>query len=427
MEFALGYGDGNIRFSIPEANFSGEVRSAPVSLPGFEGAFSSAWASPHGFPAPLDAVITKGKRLLLIVPDHTRKLPTEAILRAIWTRLSREVSSRDVTVLVATGTHRATRPDELASILGEFRRLFRVVVHDAEGKHVRLGTTSFGTPVEVNRLVCEVDYVITVGHIGMHYFAGYSGGPKMILPGVAGAETIRLNHERILDANAYACIYEDNPIHREMREAAGMAGVWACVDVVLSGDGEPLRFFIGALPEAHRAGAAFWDGIFQVRVPERADLVITSPGGYPKDINLYQAHKAIFNAARAVKDGGIILLIAECRDGIGHPVFADWGKRAWDLAGIREIMGAEGFKIGGHKAYFFARDRARGIRHLLFSSLPPDEVRALGLEPVVSVEEALSLARDAFGPNFSVLLMPHGSDTFPVVGQEVVGTTAMAL
>ena len=414
MEFALGYGDGYIRFSIPNGNFAGEIRSAPVSPPSFAAAFASAWASPHGLPAPLEEVIEKGKRLLFIVPDHTRKLPTEAILREIWRRLARKLSPRDVAVLIATGTHRATRPDELAAILGEFRNLFRVVVHDAEGKLVRMGTTSLGTPVEVNRLVCEADHIITIGHIGMHYFAGYSGGPKMILPGVAGAETIRLNHMRLVEPGAYACVYDANPIHREMREAVGMVGVLAIVDVVLSGDGTPLRFFVGDPIKAHRAGVAFWDSIFQVKVPQRADLVITSPGGYPKDINLYQAHKAIFNAARAVKDGGMILLIAECRDGIGHPVFADWARRARDLDGVMEIMKEEGFKIGGHKAYFFALDRKRGIRHLLLSSLSPEEVRPLGIEPVSSVAEALDLARETFGPNFSVLVMPHGNDTFPV-------------
>jgi len=129
----------------------------------------------------------------------------------------------------------------------------------------------------------------------------------MILPGVAGAETIRLNHEQIVNPKAYACVYEENPIHAEMREVAGMAGVDLIVDVVLSPSGV-LKVFVGDVIEAHRAGAAFWDERFHVPVPEQADLVIVSPGGHPRDINLYQAHKAIFNAARAVKNGGMILL-----------------------------------------------------------------------------------------------------------------------
>ncbi len=415
MEFALGYGDGKVTFSVPERNLIGVVEPNSFSRADFEAAFAQAWASPYGFPAPLERLVRKGERLLFTVPDHTRKVPTAEILQAVWARFSRVISPEDVTVLVATGPHRSPRPDEIQDILGEFAGLFRVEVHDAEGKLVRVGTTSSNTPVEVNPLLLEADRIISIGHIGMHYFAGYSGGPKMILPGVAGAETIRKNHEKIIDPKAYACVYEENPIHREMREAAAMAKLWAIVDVVLSGDGTPLRFFIGDPLAAHWSGARFWDRLFQVEISERADLVITSPGGYPKDINLYQAHKAIFNAARAAKDGGLILLVAECRERIGHPVFADWERRARDLKGILEIMREEGFKIGGHKALFFARDRARGIRHLLLSSLPPNEVQALGLTPVSTVEEALGLAREAWGPHFSLLLMPHGNDVFPLI------------
>lgn len=415
MELSLRYGEGSLAFSVPGKNLLGVVEPNPCRVPGFREVFSRAWRDPLGFEAPLHRLVARGDRIVFVVPDHTRKVPTREILGAVWEHLSSVVPPGNVTVVVATGTHRPSRPDELARILGDFRRLFRVVVHRAEGDLVRVRTSSLGTPIEVNPAVLEADRIITVGHIGMHYFAGYSGGPKMILPGVAGAETIRLNHERITEPRAYACVYEENPIHREMREAAEAVGVWAMVDVVLSGAGEPLGFFVGRVPEAHRAGASFWDRIFQVEVPEGADLVITSPGGYPRDINLYQAHKAIFNAARAVKDGGMILLVAECRDGIGHPVFADWARRARDVEGVLEIMEEEGFKIGGHKAYFFARDRARGIRHLLLSSLPPEEVRGLGIEPVSSVEEALGLAREAFGPGYSVLVMPHGGDTFPLV------------
>ncbi len=413
MDLSLRYGEGSVVFPVPEENILGILEPNPCPVPQFAEAFSEAWRRPIGFEAPLHELIGKGGRVVFVVPDHTRRVPTREILRAAWERLSPAVSPRDVTVVVATGTHRPSRPDELAWILGDFRRLFRVVVHDAEGDLVRVGTSSLGTPIEVNPVVLEADHIITIGHIGMHYFAGYSGGPKMILPGVAGAETTRRNHERITDPKAYACVYEENPIHREMREAAELVGVRAMVDAVISGDGRPVKFFVGKVSEAHRAGASFWDRIFQVEVPERADLVITSPGGYPRDIDLYQAHKAVFNAARATRDGGLILLVAECRDGIGHPVFADWGKRAHDLRGILEIMRAEGFRIGGHKAYFFALDRERGIRHLLLSSLPPEEARALGIEPVSSVEEALGLARAAFGASFSVLIMPHGNDTFP--------------
>ena len=343
-----------------------------------------------------------------------RAVPVQELLSLLWQRLQKAVSPEDVTVVVATGTHRAPREEELERILGDFRRLFRVEVHDASSCR-ELGRTQRGTPVAVNPTVLSADRVVTIGHIGMHYFAGYSGGPKMILPGVCGAETIRLNHEQIVAPKAYACVYEENPIHAEMREVARMVGVDLSVDVVL-GPGGVLGVFIGDVLEAHRAGARFWDRYFHVPIPEQADLVIVSPGGHPRDINLYQAHKAIFNAARATKDGGLVLLLAACPDGSGHPVFDDWARRSRTLEDVVAIMRAEGFKIGGHKVYFLGKDRARGIRHLLLSEMTREEARALWMNPVGSIKEALTLAKEEFGPGFSVTVMPHGGDTFPVLG-----------
>lgn len=412
------YGTERVEIAVPKRNLMA-ILQPNINIPNltFEEVFEQAWVSPYGFPAPLEQLITRRDRILFIVPDHTRRVPVAQILEAVWAHLSRKVSPANVTVLIATGAHRPPRPDEIARILGTFADYFQVEVHNAEGPQLSIGVTSFGTMVEVNPILAEADRIISIGHIGMHYFAGYSGGPKMILPGVASLDTIQQNHKKIFDPQAYACVYEQNPIHREMREAANMVGLWAIVDAVLSGDSTPLGFFVGDPFEAHRAGTHRWNELFQARISEQADVVVTCPGGYPKDIDLYQAHKAVFNASLATKDGGIILLVAECRDGIGHPVFADWARRAWDLNGIREIMAKEGFKIGGHKAYFFARDRARGIKYFLLSSLPEETVRAIGIEPVTRVEEVFNRAREWFGPNFSVLIMPYGADTFPVLVQ----------
>lgn len=417
-EFQLAYGQGKIAFQVPDGNLLSvvEPKSAPV-VPLRE-AFAAAWESPIGIESP-DAIFRPGERVAILVTDHTRAVPVRELLALLWERLNGVLRTQDMTVVVATGTHRAPREEELDRILGEFRRLFQVEVHD-DGRCEEIGTTSRGTPVAVNPTVLAADRVVTVGHIGMHLFAGYSGGPKMILPGVCGAETIRLNHEQIVDPNAYACVYEGNPIHAEMREVARMVGVDLAVDVVLGPRG-PLGVFIGDVIEAHRAGARFWDRYFHVLIPGQANLVIVSPGGHPRDINLYQAHKAIAGAARATADGGLILLLAACPDGSGHLVFDDWAPRSRTLEDVVEIMRAEGFKIGGHKVYFLGKDRARGIRHLLLSELPPEEARALWMTPVGSVEEALVLAREEFGPRFSVTVMPHGADTFPVLANRVQG------
>lgn len=410
-EFQLAYGQGTIGFSVPDRNLLCVVEPKPAPVVPLERAFAAAWESPIGIESP-DALFRKGDKLAIVVPDHTRAVPVRELLALLWQRLEGKVKPEDVAVVVATGTHRATREEELERILGDFRNLFRVEVHD-DGRCRKIGRTRRDIPVAVNPTVLAADKVITVGNIGMHFFAGYSGGPKMILPGVCGAETIRLNHEQIVDPNAYACIWEENPIHAEMREVARMVGVDLMIDVVLGPQGV-LGVFIGDVIEAHRAGARFWDRYFHVPIPGQADLVIVSPGGHPRDINLYQAHKAIFNAARAAKDGGMVLLLAACPDGSGHPVFDDWARRSDTLEDVVEIMRREGFKIGGHKVYFLGKDRARGIRHLLISEMPEEEARALWMNPVGTVDEALALAREEFGPNFSVTVMPHGADTFPV-------------
>jgi nickel-dependent lactate racemase len=410
--FELAYGQGRISFEVPDGNLLSVVEPKPADPVPLEQAFAEAWGHPAGMES-ADAVVRRGERVAIVVPDHTRAVPIRDLLTLLWGRLKGKVRSEDVTIVVATGTHRPSREEELARMLGDFRKLFRVEVHDAE-RCVEIGRTRRGIPVGVNPTVMEADRVITIGHIGMHFFAGYSGGPKMILPGVAGAETIRLNHEQIVDPKAYACVCDENPIHAEMREVARMVGVDLIVDVVLSPRGV-LKVLVGDVIEAHRAGAAFWDERFHVPIPEQADLVIVSPGGHPRDINLYQAHKAIFNAARAVKDGGMIVLLAACPDGSGHPVFDDWARRSEGLGDVLRIIREEGFKIGGHKVYFLGKDRLRGIEHFLISEMPAEEARALWMTPAKCVEEVLAIARERYGPNYSVTVMPHGADTFPVL------------
>jgi len=409
--FEFDYGQEKLSFHVPDDNLLSVLEPKPAPAVPLERAFAEGWEGAIGSESP-EGLFRRGQRVAVVVPDHTRAVPTRKLLSLLWERLKGRVRAEDVTVVVATGTHRPPQEEELSHMLGEFRSLFKVEIHDQE-RCEEIGCSRRGIPVAVNPTVLSADRVITIGHIGMHYFAGYSGGPKMILPGVCGAETIRLNHEQIVDPKAYACIYEDNPIHAEMREVAKMVGVDLMVDVIQGPQGV-LKVVVGDVIEAHRAGARFWDRYFQVQVPKQADLVIVSPGGHPRDINLYQAHKAIFNAARAVRDGGMILLIAACPDGSGNHVFEDWARRSRSLSDVLEIMKQEGFKIGGHKVYFLGKDRERGIEHFLISEMPDQEAQALWMKPVRGVDEVLARARARYGAGFSVTVMPHGADTFPV-------------
>ncbi len=408
----LPYGKGAVELSIPDRNLLGIVEGKEAERIEFEQAFRDAWESPIGLDDPA-AFFHPGESVVFVVTDHTRSTPTRKVFPLVWERIRTQVRPEDVTLLVATGTHRSPTEEELEGMLGEIRHEFCVRIHDCDHDLVEVGKSSRGTPILLNRLVAEADRVVTIGHIGMHYFAGYSGGPKNILPGVAGREMIETNHSQFTDPRCEGCIYVGNPISEEMSEVARLIGVDFIVDVVLDVQGRVAKVVVGDVEEAHAVGRAFWDTLFQVKVSEQADLVIVSAGGHPKDIDLYQAHKAIYNAARAVKDGGMIFLLAACPDGIGHEVFTDWMMRCDKPDDVFGIFAKEGFKIGGHKALYLAKDLRRAEIYLL-SEMKSDLVRRLFLEPVADQNDVLAAARERFGERFRTLVMPHGGDTFPV-------------
>ncbi len=412
MRMQLPYDNGTMDIEVPNENLIGVLEGKEVAIPDFTAEFARAWENPIGIDNP-EGFFHPGESVVFIVTDHTRPTPTRALLPLIWERISPRVRREDVTIIVATGTHRDPTTAELDQILGGLRREFHVLIHDCDHDLIEVGKSARGTPILINRTVVEADHVVTIGHIGMHYYAGYSGGRKNILPGVAGRETTERNHAQLLDPNCEGCIYHGNPISEEMSAAARLVGVDFIVDVVLGPDGRVAKVVVGDVEAAHAVGRAFWDGIFKVSLPGKADLVIASAGGHPKDIDLYQAYKGLYNAARAVKDGGMILLIAACPDGIGHPVFEDWINRCDHPSDVFEIFNREGFKLGGHKAIYLANDLARAEIYLL-SALDDSLTRRFFLVPIHDPREILTRARDRFGPKFQTLVLPHAGDTFPV-------------
>jgi len=355
----------------------------------------------------------RGETLVVVVTDHTRKMPTRLVFPLVWERLKDRINREDVTLIVATGTHRASTDDELERMLGDLRRAFRVVIHQCDKDTVEVGQSRRGTPILINRLVAEADHVVTLGHVGMHYYAGYSGGRKNILPGVAGRATIEANHAQLSHPQSTACVYDGNPISEEMVEAAKLVGVDFLVDVVLNSKGEVAKVVLGEPEAAHAAARAFWDEHCIVPVREKADLVIASAGGHPKDIDLYQAYKAQYTAARAVRDGGMVYLLAACPDGIGHRVFQDWIERCARPADVICILENEGFKLGGHKAVYHAQDLAR-MDVYLQSELPIDAVCRFFYRAVTAPAAVQQEAVRRFGPNYRVVVMPHAGETFPV-------------
>ena len=412
MKLTLPYGTGSMGFSLPRGCDITVLEGVKIpSLPLAE-EFRRAWEDPIGLPDP-EGIFNPGEKTVFVVTDHTRPTPTGEILSLIWERLEGRMTPDGATILVATGIHRPPRDDELDSILGDLRNRFQVVVHDCDRDLVEVGRSSRGTPILLNRLVVEADHVVSIGHIGMHYYAGYSGGRKNILPGVAGRSTIEANHAEMLSPGSEACVYSGNPVSEEMVEAARMVNLEFIVDVIFASDGGVAKIVIGEAEAAHAEGRAFWDEHFQVPLEERGDLVIASAGGHPKDIDLYQAYKGVYNAMRAVRDGGMVLLVAACPDGIGNEVFTSWIMRSASPADVIAIFKEEGFKLGGHEAVHLARDLNRASIYL-YSEMDDRLVERFFLTPIKDLQDVVRIGRERFGDRFRTVVIPHAGDTFPL-------------
>jgi len=412
VRFHLALGRAVVPIDVPDENLIGTLDARPMERVDLPRAFAEAWGHPFGMRDPL-AGFRRGESIVVVVTDHTRKTPTRLLFPLVWEQMQRCVAREDVTLLVATGTHRPSTDAELDRMLGDLRREFRVAMHDCDQDTVEVGRSSRGTPIWVNRRVAEADHVVTLGHVGMHYYAGYSGGRKNILPGVAGRATIEANHAQLSAPQCEACVYDGNPISEEMVEAAKLVGVNFLVDVVLNARGEVAKIVVGEPESAHAEARRFWDEHAIVPVSEKADLVIASAGGHPKDIDLYQAYKAQYTAARAARDGGMIYLLAACPDGIGHKVFQDWIERSAAPSDVLSILATEGFRLGGHKAVYHAQDLAR-VRVFLQSDLAPETARRFFYIPVADPSDVLAEARRRYGPSYRVLVMPHAGEAFPV-------------
>ena len=272
------------------------------------------------------AQLAKGKKkVVLIASDHTRPVPSRIIVPGMLQEIRRGNPEAQITILIATGCHRTTTREELLAKFGkEICDRESIVIHDCDDEDmlVELGTLPSGGKCVVNRLAVEADLLVAEGFIEPHFFAGFSGGRKSVLPGIAGRKTVLANHcaEFIADKNARTGVLENNPIHRDMLWAAEKAGLAFIVNVVLNGEKEAIFATAGHPVHAHRKGTDFLASLCQVKA-EESDVVISTNGGYPLDQNLYQAVKGMTAAESAVKQGGVIIMLAKSDDGIGGEHF----------------------------------------------------------------------------------------------------------
>lgn len=414
-QVSLPYGTGEVRLKLPLGR---ATLLMPNELPGVgdeEAEIRRAMREPIGtFPL---AVLAEGRRsAAVVIDDATRRVPTSAMLRPIVDELrGAGVPTEGITVVVATGLHRPLSSAEAQRVLdGLPLRLINHDPHDPE-QLVEFGSTSRGIPVRVNRTVAEAQLRILTGDVELHQFAGYGGGAKSVLPGLCDLEGIRLTHANMEAPGAGPGRIDDNPVRQDIEEAADLLGVHFLVNVVLNSRGQVVRAVAGNIHAGFRAGVEIVDSIYKVCVPEPADVVICSPGGYPKDIDLYQSQKAIRSARRIIKPGGTIIALAECREGHGCDLAYAWARQARSPQEIIDRHRKQ-FVIGGHKAYQLAADVQYAVVYL-YSSMPSEIVKTFFLKPLADLHEAEAIADGAE----SILVLPQATLTLPLLpGQKQV-------
>jgi nickel-dependent lactate racemase len=372
-----------------------------------------ALAQPIGTPR-LRNLAEPGQGVVIVVSDLTRPCPSERLLPPVLDELAAAgISDDDVTVVAALGLHRLMTEAELKAAVGaEVYSRVRVINHDATDT-IRLGVTSVGTPVEIYRPVVEADLRICLGNLELHYFVGYSGGAKAILPGCASKDTVTANHAMMVRPEAAAGRLEGNPVRADIEEGVAMLGVDFILNVVVDGQHRILEAVAGNVTAAHRRGCELVARRSVGELDQPADIVLVSAGGYPKDLNLYQAQKALDNAAYAVRDGGVLILVAECPEGLGNRTFEAWMMEADSPDALLERIQEE-FVLGGHKAAAVAAVLKR-VGVYMVSALPDDLARACGMVPFDNLDAALGAALGMLGPDSSVLVMPQGGSILPVI------------
>ena len=364
--------------------------------------------------------VYRGGGCAIAVNDRTRPVPHDLLLPPLLRRLEQAgVRADDVLFIIATGTHAATPAAQFgdtlpAGILGRYR----VVSHDAHDAQglAALGETSRGTPVRINREYLARELRVVVGAIEPHQFVGFSGGVKSVAVGLAGYETIGRNHAMMTHPLAQIGRYDDNPCRQDIEDIGARIGVHLALNVIL-GDGKRLVCALAGPPlEVMRQGIPLVRRLNQVMVGAPFDLVIASPGGHPKDVNVYQAQKALAHAALVTRPGGAIVIAAACPDGSGSRAYEEWMGRPGltSHAAVLERFAREGYRIGPHKAFQIARDASR-FTVRWHTAMPPALAGRLLLERAASLQSAVDEAASRLAPASRIGILPRANATIPVL------------
>ncbi|KYZ76703.1 hypothetical protein AXX12_09810 [Anaerosporomusa subterranea] len=427
--FEIGFGRGKLTFTLPAEKIIQEIDGRPVEpITDIPAAVRHALNHPIGTP-PLKEIVKSGESVVIVVSDITRAwIRHDQFLPTLLDELNAAgIPDSDISIVVALGAHRPHTPEEDILVCGK-AVCDRVAVyqHDAfnEENLAYIGTTSGGTAAYINKQVAEADRFILTGGIVYHLMAGFGGGRKSVIPGISGYKSIQANHTfclhkevgKGLNPNCGSGMLDANDMNKDCCEYTALAKPDFLLNAVFTPDGKFAKFVAGQWHDAWLEGTKAVEQIYGIPVAERADLVVASAGGFPKDINLYQGSKTIDNAYLAAKPGGVVICCLECPDIYEPPEFSDWFKHPTLLE--HELALRAGFTVPGYVAFKCA-NIAREVS-LIIVTKPEnaDFIRNAGMIPAASAEEATAIAREKLGrEDYSVILMGHAANTVPVLGR----------
>lgn len=414
MRIEIPYGGGKEVVNVPDANVGDIVYQKDIKTDDRIQVILDAVKKPEGSP-PLREFLNGAKDILIIVNDATRPTPSYRIITAILPFLL----NKKVKFLVATGMHRSPTPEEYTYIFGDLYPVIQddVCCHDAKKSECTyLGVSKNGTPMKINKMVVDADRIIVISSVEPHYFAGYTGGRKSFLPGVSAYETIEANHKLALSIKAQSLKLAGNPVAEDMEDAMKVLNDKKIFSVmtVLDKSHRICSAYAGDLKTSFEKARKIADEVFVIDMKRKAEIVVAVTA-FPYDIDLYQSQKALDNAKYAVKDGGVIILVSACRDGVGPPNFlnllasASTPKEALDKI-------AQGYKLGYHKAAKMAEIGLK-CKMLAVTKLDPKVAKKAHLIPVKSVQEAVDMSIREQGPDAKVTFIMDAVITVPRVVQ----------
>jgi nickel-dependent lactate racemase len=417
MEVKLPYGRSYLSVLIPD-NFGVDIIEAPQTPPATDprGVVCTALENLLGEIKWSDFALSRS--VAIAVNDKTRLVPHHQLLPPLLEHLTNlGIPDSAITFYIAVGTHPPMTPSELPAILpSEVFQRYQVVSHDSENEslHMYLGDTARGTPVWANKSYVQSDLKIVVGNIEPHQFAGFSGGVKSAAVGLSALETINHNHGLMTHPDSQLGTYETNPARQDIEEIGQKIGVQLALNAVLNQDKQIVHALAGDPRMVVCEGIKLSRQVCQVAVTQKYSLVISSPGGHPKDINVYQSQKGLAHAAGITRPEGTIILTAACPEGAGSPHYETWMRGKHSYTEVLQCFNAEGFRLGPHKAYQIARDASQ-FRLLFCSEMDEAYARFLLLNPVCNLQTAIDKALAVLPSDERIGILPHASSTIPFI------------